>query len=70
MAKNLVEEEIHRQVREQLNKEKVKLWLPPHTKEDGSRGEQPQVRSKSALVCTVKVHSHRAIMKANAKISF
>ena len=43
MAESLIEEEINRQVREQLNKEKVKLWLPPHTKEDGSKGEQPQV---------------------------
>ena len=44
MAENLIEEEINRQVREQLNKEKVKLWLPPYTKEDGSKGEQPQVK--------------------------
>ena len=43
MAESLVEEEVHRQVREQLNKEKVKLWLPPYTQEDGSKGEQPQV---------------------------
>ena len=43
MAESLIEEEINRQVREQLNEEKVKLWLPPHTKEDGSKGEQPQV---------------------------
>ena len=44
MAENLIEEEINRQVREQLNKEKVKLWLPPYTKEDGSKGEEQQVK--------------------------
>ena len=43
MAGSLVEEEIHRQVREQLNKEKVKLWLPPYTTEDVGKGEQPKV---------------------------
>lgn len=36
-------QELHqKQVRELLNKEKIKLWLPPYTNEDGSRGESPK----------------------------
>ncbi|OWF42022.1 NEDD8 ultimate buster 1-like [Mizuhopecten yessoensis] len=35
-------QELHqKRVREKLNDEKIKLWLPPYTKEDGSRGDSP-----------------------------
>jgi hypothetical protein len=30
-------------VRQLLNREKVKLWLPPYTAEDGQKGEYPNV---------------------------
>lgn len=50
MANSLVEEEIQRLVREKLNSEKVKLWLPPYTQEDGSKGEQPQVSFNMSCV--------------------
>ena len=54
MTDSLMEEEINRQVREQLNKEKIKLWLPPYTKEDGSRGEEHEVTNLYATHCSVR----------------
>ena len=44
MASNLSDENIINLVRQQLNSDKIKLWLPPYTQEDGSvAGESPQV---------------------------
>ena len=36
-------ESILNRVREQLNKEKVKLWLPPYSSETGTQGNFPEV---------------------------
>ncbi len=48
MAENPGEEDIQRRVRDLLNKEKVKLWEPPYTNQDGTKGEHPQVSPLSA----------------------
>ncbi|XP_077997726.1 NEDD8 ultimate buster 1-like [Glandiceps talaboti] len=39
---NLPAEEVQRLIREELNKEKVKLWLPPYTKENGQADQFPK----------------------------
>ena len=47
MALNFKEEELQSQVKSKLNAEKVKLWLPPHTTDEGHKGEVPQVSVSS-----------------------
>ncbi|XP_072034436.1 NEDD8 ultimate buster 1-like [Amphiura filiformis] len=42
MASNVTEEEILDLLRQQLNSEKIKLWLSPYTLEDGDAGEYPE----------------------------
>ena len=32
-----------KQVREQLQKDKIKLWEPPYTTDGGCQGDKPQV---------------------------
>ena len=43
MAENYAKELNQKSVREKLNVEKIKLWLPPYTAENGEKGEMPQV---------------------------
>ena len=43
-------ESVLNRVREQLNKEKIKLWLAPFTTEDGNAGKYPQVFQSDQLV--------------------
>jgi hypothetical protein len=44
-------------VRFKLNEEKVKLWLPPFSKEDGQKGEYPSVSSSILLNLSVVCYS-------------
>ncbi|KAL3854064.1 hypothetical protein ACJMK2_013345 [Sinanodonta woodiana] len=41
-ATSLIEEYNQKCVREKLNQDKIKLWLPPYTTNDGQKGEMPQ----------------------------
>ena len=43
MASNMGDEEVLNVVRQQLNKDKIKLWLEPYTLENGAAGEHPEV---------------------------
>ena len=43
MAASPTDNQVQHLVREKLNAEKVKLWLPPYTTEDGQKGEAPEV---------------------------
>ena len=50
MASNLLEEELLKRLREKLNQEKIKLWLPPYTTEDHQKGIQPNVKLRKFLI--------------------
>ena len=45
MAEKYNKELNQKNIREKLNAEKIKLWLPPYTSENGEKGEIPQVRA-------------------------
>ena len=44
MTEDYTKELNQKNIREKLNAEKIKLWLPPYTTESGEKGETPQVR--------------------------
>lgn len=45
MAENYTKELNQKNVREKLNSEKIKLWLPPYTTESDEKGDIPKVCS-------------------------
>lgn len=44
MSEDYTKELYLQQLRDKLNSEKIKLWLPPYTSEEGGKGEIPQVK--------------------------
>ena len=43
MATTILEDVVLDKLRQKLNAETVKLWLPPYTTQDGQKGEVPNV---------------------------
>ena len=52
-------------VRQKLNGENIKLWLPPYTTETGEAGEIPQVSTKRLEVLCSLFHSEHEVIGTN-----
>lgn len=47
---NYGQEVAEAKIREKLNTDKVKLWLPPYTTAENQKGEMPKVLTKSFVI--------------------